>query len=198
MIGKVEVIAGCMFSGKTEELIRRIRRAQIGRQGVLVFKPAVDIRYAVGEIVAHCGPSMPAIVVQKAEEIYPLALREGPDVVAIDEAQFFDAGIVDICRRLASSGARVIVAGLNMDFRGEPFGFVPQLMAIADGGVTMLTAVCTICGGEATRTQRLIDGKPALYHAPVILVGGSEAYQARCILHHEVPRRGDGRATDRS
>lgn len=186
--GRIEAIVGCMFSGKTEELIRRLRRAEIGRQRVLVFKPATDTRYKPKEICSHDGPSFPAIVVQKAEDIYPLALKVVPDVVAIDEAQFFDAGIVDVCRKLAKSGLRVIVAGLNMDFRGEPFGPVPNLMAIADGGVTMITAVCTICGGEATRTQRLIDGEPAPYDSPTIAVGGEECYEARCAAHHVVPK----------
>jgi thymidine kinase len=185
--GWVEVICGGMFSGKTEELIRRVRRAQIAKQKVQVFKPALDDRYSTVKITAHSGLHLEAQSVRKAEEILEL-VRPETSVVAIDEAQFFDRQLADVCRTLADSGKRVIVAGLDMDFRGEPFDPVPHLMAEAEM-VDKLQAICVVCGDVASRSQRLIDGRPASYDDPIILVGASEAYEARCRHCHEVPGR---------
>ncbi len=185
--GWVEVICGGMFSGKTEELIRRVRRAQIAKQKVQVFKPALDDRYSIVKITAHSGLDLEAQSVRKAEEILEL-VRPKTSVVAIDEAQFFDRQLADVCRTLADSGKRVIVAGLDMDFRGEPFDPVPHLMAEAEM-VDKLQAICVVCGDAASRSQRLIDGRPASYGDPIILVGASEAYEARCRHCHEVPGR---------
>ena len=183
--GWIEVICGSMFSGKTEELIRRVRRAQIARQNVQVFKPAIDVRYAVDKISSHNGMVFKAEVVERAEEILE---RVEPDtqVVAIDEVQFFDWGIADVVDTLANRGIRVICAGLDLDFRGEPFGPMPLLMAKAER-VDKLHAICVVCGNEASRTQRIIDGQPARYDDPVIMVGAEEVYEARCRACHEVP-----------
>jgi thymidine kinase len=183
--GWVEVICGSMFSGKTEELIRRVRRAQIARQKVQVFKPAIDDRYGVEKITSHNGMHAEAIPVAEAMHILDLVDSE-TTVVAIDEVQFFDWQIVSVVNQLADRGLRVIVSGLDMDFRGEPFGPMPLLMAEAEQ-VDKLHAICMVCGQAATRTQRLIDGQPALYSDPVILVGAREVYEARCREHHEVP-----------
>jgi len=185
--GWIEVICGSMFSGKTEELIRRVRRAEIARQKVQVFNHAFDTRYGQEVVASHSGVRLDATPVGEAREI--LALVE-PDtqVVAIDEAHFFDWEIAKVCNQLADSGRRVIVAGLNLDFRGEPFGPMPLLMAYADE-VTTLNAICVVCGAPASRTQRLINGQPAPYDAPVILVGGAEAYEARCRHCHQVPEK---------
>jgi len=185
--GWVEVICGGMFSGKTEELIRRVRRAQIAKQKVQVFKPALDDRYSTAKIIAHSGLDLEAQSVRKAEDILEL-VRPKTSVVAIDEAQFFDRQLADVCRTLADSGKRVIVAGLDMDFRGEPFDPVPHLMAEAEM-VDKLQAICVVCGHAASRSQRLLDGRPASYDDPTILVGASEAYEARCRHCHEVPGR---------
>ncbi|MGB9723241.1 MAG: thymidine kinase [Chloroflexia bacterium] len=184
--GQIEVICGSMFSGKTEELIRRVRRAQIARQRVQVFKPSLDARYATEHVASHNGLRFIAVPVDSTEEI---AQRLDPeaDVVAIDEAQFFDEGLVALCEELADRGIRVIVAGLDMDFRGEPFGPMPALLARAEE-VTKLRAICVRCGAPASRTQRLIGGRPASYDDPVILVGAAERYEARCRHCHEVPR----------
>ncbi len=185
--GSIEVVCGSMFSGKTEELIRRIKRAQIARKRVQVFKPQIDTRYSAGEVSSHDGVRAEAIPVTTAAEIADL-LAADVEVVAIDEVQFFDSAVVDLCERLASDGRRVIVAGLDQDFRGEPFGPLPALMAKAEA-VDKLHAICVVCGAAASRTQRLIDGRPASYHDPVILVGAHEAYEARCRQHHEVPHQ---------
>ena len=183
--GHMEVICGSMFSGKTEELIRRVRRAQIARQSVQVFKPALDNRYyGVHRVTSHNGVNVGAISVQAAAEILDL-VELGTQVVAIDEAQFFDEGITVVCNALAQRGVRVIVAGLDTDFRGEPFGPVPFLMAQSES-VEKLRAICVVCGEEASRTQRLINGKPAAYDDPVILVGAKEVYEARCRHCHQV------------
>ncbi|WP_448590377.1 thymidine kinase [Thermoflexus hugenholtzii] len=184
--GWVEVISGCMFSGKTEELIRRLRRAQIARQQVQVFKPLIDTRYGLERVRSHNGLDIEAIPVPHARAILD-HLQPGTTVVGIDEAQFFDWEIADVVQALAEQGIRVIVAGLDMDFRGEPFGPMPLLMAQADQ-VDKLHAICVVCGAPATRTQRLINGRPARYDDPVILVGGSETYEARCRRCHVVPR----------
>ncbi|BAL80986.1 thymidine kinase [Caldisericum exile] len=183
-IGKIEVITGCMFSGKSEELIRRIKRAKIARQKVQVFKPSIDTRYSVVEVVSHAGEKVEAIPVSGTKELLE-KVEEDTAVVGIDEAQFFDKDITDALRRLSKLGKRVIVAGLDMDFRGEPFGPMPFIMAIADE-VLKLHAICTVCGEEATMTQRLINGEPAKYDDPIIMIGASESYEARCKLHHYV------------
>jgi thymidine kinase len=184
--GSIEVICGSMFSGKTDELIRRLVRATIAKQKVQVFKPAIDVRYAVEKVTSHAGSNYDAIPVKGAAEILA-RLEKDTTVVAIDEAQFLDPEIVSIAQRLACDGIRVLVAGLDTDFRAEPFGSIPTLMAIAEH-VDKLHAICMICGEEASRTQRLVNGKPARYDDPVVIVGASELYEARCRLHHDVPR----------
>jgi thymidine kinase len=182
--GWIEVICGSMFSGKTEELIRRLRRAEIAKQKVQVFKPAIDTRYTDREVTSHNGLQIEAIPVKNAAQLDEL-IAPDTTVVAIDEAQFFDDEIIQLCTALADQGLRVIVAGLDMDFRGEPFGPMPALIARAEQ-VDKLQAICVGCGGPASRTQRLIDGEPAAYDDPVILVGASEVYEARCRGCHEV------------
>jgi thymidine kinase len=186
--GWIEVICGSMFSGKTEELIRRVRRAQIARQKVQVFKHSLDVRYAAREVASHNGLQLEAVPVENSAQLRALIAPE-TTVVAIDEGQFFDEGLVSLCEELADRGLRVIVAGLDLDFRGEPFGPMPQLMARAER-VDKLQAICVVCGGPASRTQRLINGQPAAYDDPVIMVGADEVYQARCRgCHPEVRRR---------
>jgi thymidine kinase len=175
-----------MFSGKTEELIRRLVRAEIARQKIQVFKPALDDRYEADQVSSHSGSYYEATVVQNAAEISTL-VEKNTDVIAIDEVQFFDWTVAELCEKLANEGRRVILAGLDMDFRGEPFGPMPLLMAQAES-VDKLQAICMVCGAPASRTQRLIDGRPAHYDDPVIMVGASEVYEARCREHHEVPR----------
>lgn len=184
--GSIEVITGSMFSGKTDELIRRLRRATIARQKVQVFKPAIDIRYAEQKVTSHAGSDFAAIPIKEANDI-PCTLDPDTTVVAIDEAQFFDGEVISIAQHLANKGLRVIVAGLDTDFRGEPFGPMPVLMAQAER-VDKLHAICMICGEEASRTQRLVNGNPANYYDPVVIVGAAELYEARCRMHHEVPR----------
>jgi len=184
--GWIELICGSMFCGKTEELLRRIRRAEIARKKVQLFKPQIDNRYGLERVASHSGIAREdAIVVQTAEEITG-HLRDDTEVVAIDEVQFFDWTIAEVCTHLADQGRRVLLAGLDQDFRGDPFGPMPLLMALAER-VDKLHAICVCCGDSASRTQRLINGRPARYDDPVILVGGSERYEARCRLHHEVP-----------
>ena len=184
--GSIEVVCGSMFSGKTDELIRRLVRATIAKQKVQVFKPAIDVRYAVEKVTSHAGANYSAMPVEKAADIRE-RIDEDTTVVAVDEAQFFDPEIVDVAQDLAAKGIRVIVAGLDMDFRAEPFGPMPILMAKAEK-VDKLHAICMTCGYEASRTQRLVNGKPARYDDPVVIVGASELYEARCREHHEVPR----------
>lgn len=184
--GWVELVCGSMFSGKTEELIRRLTRAEIAKQKVQVFKPKLDDRYEAAKLSSHGGSYYEATVVENAAEIATY-VDDDTDVIAIDEVQFFDWTIAELCDRLANKGRRVILAGLDMDFRGEPFGPMPLLMAQAEA-VDKLQAICMVCGAPASRTQRLIDGRPANYDDPVILVGASEVYEARCRRHHEVPR----------
>lgn len=185
--GWLEVICGSMFSGKSEELIRRVRRATYGNLSVRVFKPVIDNRYAEDSVVSHNGTSIIARPVDNSEDIYNL-VDENVDVVGIDEVQFFDDHIVEVAQDLADRGIRVIVAGLDQDFRGEPFGTLPKLMSLAES-VTKLNAICSECGSPASRTQRLINGKPASYDDPIILVGASESYEPRCRHHHEVPNK---------
>lgn len=184
--GSIEVVCGSMFSGKTEELIRRIKRATIARKRVQVFKPKLDNRYSEDEVASHAGLRSRAELVSSSDEIAGL-LQDDTQVIAIDEVQFFDDGVVALCEQLAAAGKRVIVAGLDQDFRGEPFGPIPTLMAKAEA-IDKLHAICVVCGAAASRTQRLINGRPASYHDPVIMVGADERYEARCRHHHEVPR----------
>jgi thymidine kinase len=184
--GSIEVVCGSMFSGKTDELIRRLVRATIAKQKVQVFKPAMDVRYAVEKVTSHAGANYSATPVENAAEIRE-RIDDDTTVVAVDEAQFFDPEIVDVAQELAEKGIRVIVAGLDMDFRAEPFGPMPTLMAKAEK-VDKLHAICMTCGHEASRTQRLVNGKPARYDDPVVIVGASELYEARCREHHQVPR----------
>ena len=183
--GTIEVITGSMFCGKTEELIRRLRRATIAKQKVQVFKPKIDNRYAEEKVTSHAGANFDALPIEGAVDILK-HLDEDTTVVAIDEAQFFDNEIVNITQQLADCDIRVIAAGLDMDFRGEPFGPMPILMAQAEE-VSKLHAICVVCGEEASRTQRLVDGNPARYDDPVVIVGASELYEARCRKHHKVP-----------
>ena len=182
--GSLTVITGSMFSGKTEELIRRLRRALYARRNVQVFKHALETRSDLTEIRSHNGLLHEAGAVSTSEELLE-RIEPETDLVAVEEAQFFDEGIVDACRSLADSGYQVIVAGLDMDFRGRPFGPMPNLLAEADE-VVKLRAICARCGRDASRSQRLIDGKPAPASAPTILVGAQETYEARCRQHHEV------------
>jgi len=184
--GRIEVICGSMFSGKTEELIRRVRRATIAKQKVQVFKPSLDDRYSIEHVASHNGQNFEAQPVNNSQELQA-ALLPNTTVVAVDEAQFFDEGLVAVLESMANRGIRVIVNGLDMDFRGEPFGPMPQLMARAED-VTKLSAICMVCGEPATRTQRLVNGVPARYDDPIILVGAQESYEARCRDHHIVPK----------
>jgi thymidine kinase len=184
--GSIQVVCGSMFSGKTDELIRRLVRATIARQKVQVFKPAVDVRYSAGKVTSHAGSSFDAMPVEKAADIL-VRVEPATTVVAIDEAQFFDAEIVAVAKELAAKGLRVILAGLDTDFRGEPFGPMPALLCEAED-VVKLHAICMVCGQEASRTQRLVNGKPARFDDPIVIVGAAELYEARCRQHHEVPR----------
>ncbi|MCK9235873.1 MAG: thymidine kinase [Acholeplasmataceae bacterium] len=183
--GFIEVVCGPMFAGKTEELIRRIKRLEYAKQSVLVFKPKIDTRYVVNEIVSHNLSKKPSIIIENSAEILNYVTDE-TDAVVIDEVQFFDLGVVEIAEGLADRGIRVIVGGLDRNFRGEPFGPMPDLLARAEF-VTKLTAICVKSGLPATRTQRIIDGKPANYSDPLILVGANESYEPRSRHYHEVP-----------
>lgn len=185
-IGSLEVVCGSMFCGKTDELIRRLRRAVIARKKVQVFKPAIDMRYSTEKINSHAGSAFDAVPISTAREILSM-LDPEVTVVGIDEAQFLDDAILDVVEELITKGIRVIVAGLDTDFRAEPFGCIPVLMAKAER-VDKLQAICMVCGGPASRTQRLVNGKPARYSDPVVIVGAAEMYEARCRTHHEVPR----------
>jgi thymidine kinase len=186
--GWIEVICGVMFSGKSEELIRRVRRAIIAKKKVQVFKSHLDERYAgIYRISSHDGRSVDAVPIDTPEQIGQL-VEPATQVVAIDEAQFLDPSIVDLATALANRGTRVILAGTDSDFRGEPFGPMPQLLAVAEV-VDKLHAICVICGNPASRNQRLIGGKPARYDSPTIMVGSTESYEARCRACHSVPRR---------
>lgn len=184
--GHVELICGSMFSGKTEELLRRIRRAAIARKQIQVFKPLIDHRYGVERVASHTGIAWDHVEAVECADDLLAQIRPETEVIAIDEVQFFDWRIAEVCEALADGGKRVVAAGLDQDFRGEPFGPMPLLMALAEN-VEKLTAICVVCGAPATRTQRLIDGAPARFDDPVILVGGSESYEARCRACHRVP-----------
>ena len=185
--GHIEVICGSMFSGKSEELIRRVKRASIAKQKVQVFAHRLDTRYGEAQVASHSGAKLIATPVQTAQQILEL-IETDTQVVAVDEAQFFDWTIADVANALATRGVRVILAGLDTDFRGEPFGPMPLLMAQAED-VEKLNAICVICGHPAARTQRLVNGSPAHYDDPVVVVGASEMYEARCRQHHTVPRK---------
>ena len=181
-----------MFSGKSEELIRRVKRAVIARRTVQVFKPAIDDRFGSELVRSHDGDSFVACPVRSSAEIVPL-LQPETSVVGVDEVQFFDPGIVSVVRALVLDGRRVICAGLDLDFRGEPFGPVPTLLALAER-VDKLEAICVVCGESATRTQRIVNGVPADYDDPIIVIGAQEAYEARCRTCHTVPRRATAHA----
>lgn len=185
--GGLEVVVGSMFSGKSEELIRRVKRAVIARRTVQVFKPAIDDRFGSELVRSHDGDSFVAHPVRSSTDIIAMLSPE-TSVVGIDEVQFFDPGIVGVVRQLVADGRRVICAGLDLDFRGEPFGPVPTLLALAER-VDKLDAICVVCGGSATRTQRIVNGVPAHYDDPIIVIGAQEAYEARCRSCHTVPRR---------
>jgi len=183
-LGFLEVISGCMFAGKTEELIRRIKVLEFAKKKIIVFKPQIDNRYSDNLVVSHAGSSVESISINTAKEILDY-VKEDTDVVAIDEVQFFDEDIIEICDLLARRGIRVMAAGLDTNFRGEPFSVMPSLITQAEF-VTKLTAVCVKCGAPATRTQRIVDGKPANYDDPILMIGASESYEARCRHCHEV------------
>lgn len=176
--GWIEVVAGCMFSGKTEELIRRLRRAKIAKLDVKIFKPKIDNRYSENEIVSHSEQSLPSIIVEDSNSI--LELAEDAQVIGIDEAQFFDNNLIEVCNQLANDGKRVIVAGLDQDYRGIPFEPIPQLLAIAEY-ITKTLAICVNCGNPADKTQRKIKSGER------VLVGASDSYEARCRKCHYIP-----------
>ena len=180
--GWIEVVCGPMFSGKSEEMIRRLRRAEIAGQSVVIFKPRIDDRYSSADVVSHAGARMRAVPVDSVAEL--TARARGFDVVGIDEVQFFDASVVGSALALAEGGARVVLAGLDQDFRRQPFGALPELLSLADF-VDKLQAVCHRCGGPATLTQRLVDGRPAPYSGDTIVVGAAEQYEARCRDCHQ-------------
>jgi thymidine kinase len=187
--GWVHVICGCMFCGKTDEMLRLLRRFSIAGRRVLLIKPRLDTRTDAITVVSRSGAQHQAITVEDATQIEE-AVGDA-DIVAIEEGQFFDERLPDVVERLADAGKQVLVTGLDRDFRGIPFGPMPRLMALADQ-VTKLTAICVLCGEPATRTQRLIDGQPAPADSPLIVIGGlgDETYEARCRLHHDVPAGG--------
>ena len=177
--GILEVICGPMFSGKSEELIRRLRRAKIAQQKVITFKPHVDNRYALEYVVSHDGNKVEARPLLNVADINEIVAANNANVIGIDEAQFFSHDLVNVVCQLINENRRVIVAGLDLDFRGTPFGCMPLLLAIADK-VSKLQAICTQCGHDAHFTQRLVNGNPARFDDPIIMIGAQEAYQARC------------------
>jgi len=184
--GWIEVICGSMFSGKSEELIRRVHRVQIAKKKIQIFKPTIDNRYAIQHIYSHNGTKIEAINITKSKEILK-TVEPDTEVIAIDEAQFYDEDLVLVCQKLADQGKRVIIAGLDQDFRGEPFGPIPELLSVAEY-VDKLHAICMVCGNTASRTQRLVNGQPAKYSDPTILIGAKESYEARCRKCHEVSK----------
>lgn len=185
--GWIEVITGPMFAGKTEELIRRVRRLEYAKQNIIVFKPKIDTRHEGDEVVSHNNNRTKSITISWAKDIMKYVSEE-TDVIAIDEIQFLDEEAVEICEYLADHGFRVIVSGLDRNFRGEPFSFMPKLLSLAEE-VTKLTAICVKCHTPATRTQRILDGNPAHFDDPIILVGAQDHYEARCRHCHEIPGR---------
>lgn len=183
-LGWIEVICGPMFAGKSEELIRRIKRIEYAKKKVIVFKPLIDNRYSEDEVVSHNKRKTKCYNLASSKDVYKY-ITDDTYAVAFDEVQFMDEGIIKVCQDLADKGIRVICAGLDNDFRGEPFSIMPQLLCLAED-VTKLTAICNICGSNATRTQRIVNGIPASYDDPIIIVGASEAYEPRCRHCHEV------------
>jgi len=177
--GWIEVITGCMFSGKTEELIRRLRRAQIAKQKVKIFKPKIDSRYSANSIVSHNEQSLPSILIEDIDELPEKT--DGAQVIGIDEAQFFGENIVSICNKLALDGKRIIVAGLDQDYTGKPFEPMPQLLAIAEY-ITKQHAICVVCGNPADKTQRKSG------ESERVLVGAADIYEARCRKCHYIPK----------
>ncbi len=190
--GWIEVIVGSMYAGKTEEFLRRIKRIHYAKKDVLVFKPKIDNRYSNNEIVSHNKSKTASFEIDKAKEIYNYIKDELPYAIAVDEVQFIDKGIIALAEDLADRGVRVILAGLDKNFRGEPFGVVPELLARAEF-VTKLEAICQVCGAPATRTQRIINGEPASYNDPIILIGAEEQYEARCRHCHVVRDKPSGK-----
>lgn len=186
----LHVIAGCMSSGKTAEVVRLLTRAEIAGRRVLLLTPATDTRVAPGEIVSRTGTRFPSMVVADSAGVADQVRLLDPDVVGIEEAQFFDAALVGVLESVVGAPRTAIVSGLDLDFAGRPFGVVPELLARADE-ITKLTAICVVCGGEGTRTQRMRDGKPARADEPLIVIGGigDDTYEARCRACHEVPGR---------
>lgn len=184
--GWIEVITGPMFAGKSEELIRRVNTLTYSKKKIIAFKPKIDDRYDKSAISSHSGLKYQGYAISDCNEILDY-IDKDTNVVAIDEVQFFSNDIIKICEDLANKGIRVIVAGLDLDFRGLPFGPMPELLARAEI-ITKLTAICTVCGMAATRTQRLIDGEPASASSPTILVGAKESYEARCRHHHKLKK----------
>ncbi|MEK7819181.1 MAG: thymidine kinase [Bacteroidota bacterium] len=178
-IGWIEVIAGCMFSGKTEELIRRLRRAQIAKQNIIIFKPKIDNRYSANHIVSHSELSLPSLVVENSKEIFNQSIDA--EVVGIDEAQFFDLDLVDVCEQLANNGKRVIVAGLDQDYLAKPFEPMPQLLAVAEY-ITKTLAICMVCGNPADRTYRTSESTER------VIVGAKNLYEARCRKCYTLPK----------
>ena len=176
--GWIEIITGCMFSGKTEELIRRLRRAKIAKQKVVIFKPKIDVRYSNNSIVSHSEQSLPSILIEDAKEIIPLV--GDAQVIGIDEAQFLSNDLIEICNQLADQGKRVIAAGLDMDYRGIPFEPIPQLLSVAEY-ITKSLAICVVCGNPADRTQRKTDSSER------VVVGAADVYEARCRKCHYIP-----------
>lgn len=191
--GFIEVICGPMFASKTETLISRISSLKYAKKSIKVYKPVIDNRFSTSEIVSHVGGKIPALAVSSSKDIIGnlfANMEQFPDVVVIDEVQFFDDEIVDVVETLANIGCRVIVAGLDQDFRGQPFEIVSKLLARAEI-VTKLTAVCTVCGASATKSQRLINGNPAPSNGETIMVGAEESYEARCRVHHIIDDGGE-------
>jgi thymidine kinase len=182
--GWIEVVCGPMFAGKSEELIRRIKRLEYAKKKTVVFKPAIDNRYSNDEVVSHSNIKTKSIAIRQAKEILDY-IDSTTFAIAVDEVQFLDKDIIEVSQKLALKGIRVILAGLDTDFRGEPFTITASLMTIAED-VTKLTAICVVCGAPATKTQRILNGKPAAYHDPIIKVGASEAYEPRCRHCHQI------------
>lgn len=182
--GWIEIICGPMFAGKSEELIRRIKRLEYAKKKTLVFKPSIDVRYSANEVVSHSNLKAKSIAIKESKEILDY-VDSSTFAIAVDEVQFLDKDIIYLAQKLALKGIRVILGGLDTDFRGEPFPITASLMTIAED-VLKLTAICVVCGAPATKTQRIINGKPAHYADPIIKVGASEAYEPRCRHCHQV------------